>query len=98
MSHKMLTLPNIASKDFLENFEKELYLYLRGSKIHKVNKRTNIHNYRSGCLKMVEYDNFILALKSSSIRRLTQSKSIWVNLLETTVKSFFYSWGVNVRE
>lgn len=84
MNHLVLTLPN-PSKDFLENFERELYVYLWGSKIHKVNKQTIIQDYRSGGLKMIDYNDFILALKSSWIRRLTHSKSIWVNLLETSL-------------
>lgn len=84
MNHLILTLRN-PSKDFLENFERELYVYLWGSKIHKVNKQTIIQDYRSGGLKMVDYNDFILALKSSWIRRPTHSKSIWVNLLETSL-------------
>lgn len=56
-----------------------------GFKIHKISKQTSIEDYRFDGLKMVDYSNFTLALKSSLIRRLTQSKFRWVNLLETSL-------------
>lgn len=43
-----------------------------------------MQDYRFSGHAMVDYSDFILAFRSSWIRRLTQSKSIWVNLLETS--------------
>ena len=38
MNHLILTLPN-PDKDFLKNFETEIYQYLCDGKIHKVKKK-----------------------------------------------------------
>ena len=67
MNHLILTLPN-PDIDFLKNFETEIYQYLWDGKIHKVKKNIIIQEYRFGGLKMIDYFEFITALKSSWIR------------------------------
>lgn len=49
-------------------------------------KNIVIQDYRLGGLKMIDYSDFTLALKSSWIRRLLSSKYKWINLLEAQMK------------
>lgn len=59
IKHLILLLPN-ESKYFLENFEREVYLYLQGRKLHKVKKKKNyIKDSRSGGLNLVDYYDWL---------------------------------------
>lgn len=49
-------------------------------------KNIVIQDYRLGGLKMIDYSDFTLALKSSWIRRLLSSKYKWINLLKAQMK------------
>ena len=61
MIHLILTLPN-PDKDFLKNFETEIYQYLWDDRIHKVKKIIIIQEYRFGDRKMLDQKDFITAL------------------------------------
>ena len=64
----------------------EIYQFLWISKIHKIKKNIIIQDYRYGGLKMIDYTDFICALKSSWIRRLIHSDANWVKLLKAEIK------------
>ena len=82
MKHLILTLPN-PDKDFFKNFETE---YTSIFEMVKSIKNIIIQEYRFGGLKMLEYFEFITALKLSWIRRLMQCRTKWKNLLEAIIK------------
>ena len=62
LNHLILTLPN-PSLEIIKLFEKEIYFFLWGNKVHKIKKNTIIQDYKDGGLRMVDYSEFILALK-----------------------------------
>ena len=85
LNHLILTLPN-PKPEYIKMFETEMYHFLWNSKTHRIKKNTIIQDYRYGGLKMIDYTDFISALKSSWIRRLIHSNASWVKLLESELK------------
>lgn len=59
--------------ELIQKFNKALFHYLWGSDIQKIKKNTIIQDYNQGGLKMIDYREFMLALKSTWIRRLLHS-------------------------
>ena len=90
LNHLILTLPN-PKPEFLKMFETELFLFLWNSKIHKIKKNVIIQDYKYGGLKMVDYTEFISALKSSWVRRLIHSDAKWV--FKAELKQTFKACG-----
>ena len=82
LNHLILTIPK-PSVEYLQQFEKEIYIFLWGGKVHKVKKNIIIQDYRYGGLKMIDYMEFVCALKSTWIRRLIHSNTKWVKLFES---------------
>lgn len=71
MYHLILTLPH-HDHEFLQKFDKVhvLFNYLWDSDINNVKKNTIIQDYSHGGLKIIDYKEFKLPLKSTWIRRL----------------------------
>lgn len=86
MNHLILTLPN-PNHEFIQKFDTALFNYLWGSDIHKIKKNTIIQDYSQGGLKMIDYKEFMLALKSTWIRRLLHSSPKWIHILESEMNT-----------
>lgn len=85
LNHLILALPN-PKTEYLKTFEHDIFHFLWGCKVHKVKKSTIIQDYNHGGLKMVDYGNFITALKATWMRRLIKTDTKWVKLLESILK------------
>lgn len=81
----ILALPN-PKTEYLKTFEHDIFHFLWGCKVHKVKKSTIIQDYNHGGLKMVDYGNFITALKATWMRRLIRTNTKCVKLLESILK------------
>lgn len=86
MNHLILTLPN-PDHELIQKLDKALFNYLWGSDIHKIKKNTIIQDYNQGGLKMIDYKEFMLALKSTWIRRLLHSSPKWIHILEAEMNT-----------
>lgn len=80
MNHLILTLPN-PDHELIQKLDKALFNYLWGSNIHKIKKNTIIQDYNQGGLKMIDYKEFMSALKSTWIRRLLHSSPKWIQVV-----------------
>ena len=85
LNHLILTLPN-PGEEYLKKIEFEFYKFLWGSNVHKIKKNTIVQDYRFGGLKMTDYNECIVALKSSWIRRMIHANNKWVRLLESILE------------
>ena len=85
LNHLILTIPN-PGQEYLRKLEIELYKFLWGSSTHRIKKNTIVQDYRFGGLKMIDYTEFIVALKTSWIRRIFHTDTKWVKLLEATLQ------------
>ena len=80
LNHLILTIPN-PNEETICAFEKDLYNFLWNNKTHKVKKNIMIQEYANGGIKMVDYKEFITALKATWIRRILHSNAKWTKLL-----------------
>lgn len=89
MIHLLISLPNPSGK-FLEELNKLFYNFIWQSKIEKIKRNTLNMRYEDGGLKMINIHNFMIALKTSWIKRLIFNESKWKYLFEsvTTTKKF----------
>ena len=85
LNHLILSIPN-PDTNLIKKLENDLYHFLWGCNMHKIKKNTVIQDYKYAGLKTIDYPAFIIALKSSWIKRLINSNAYWVKLLETTLE------------
>ena len=100
LNHLICTIPN-PSQSMINSLEKDFYNFLWKSKRHKIKKNVDIQDYEDGGLKMINYADFITALKSSWVRRLLHSKAKWKNLLEVQLgfkMELFWIYGIDFIE
>lgn len=84
-NHLFQTLPS-AGDDFMKNLIRDLYTFIWGEKPDRINRNQVVQDYLNGGLKMVNIENFVLAQKTSWIRRLLINQGpLWVNLFEDTI-------------
>lgn len=81
INHLILTLPN-PTLEFIRSFERKLFKFIWNEKPDKIKRSTLIQGYENAGLKMIDFENFMIALKSSWIRRLIFSNSKWTNLFK----------------
>ncbi len=81
INHLILTLPN-PTLEFIRSFERKLFKFIWNEKLNKIQRSTLIQGYENAGLKMIDFENFMIALKSSWIRRLIFSNSKWTNLFK----------------
>lgn len=79
LNHLILSIPN-PDTNLIKKLENDLYHFLWGCNMHKIKKNTVIQDYKYGGLKMIDYPAFIIALKSSWIKRLINSNAKKVKL------------------
>ena len=100
LNHLICTIPN-PSQSMINSLEKDFYNFLWKSKRHKIKKNVAIQDYEDGGLKMINYADFITALKSSWVRRLLHSNAKWKNLLEVQLgfkMELFWIYGIDFIE
>lgn len=85
LNHLILTIPN-PNDEIIQAFERDLYNFLWGGKVHKINKNVIIQDYANGGIKMVDYSKFITALKATWIRRILHSDAKWTKLLSAELE------------
>lgn len=57
----------------LKNFESDFLQFLWDGKVHRVKKSIIVQDYCHGGLNMIDYGDFITALKSTWIKRLIRA-------------------------
>ena len=82
LNHLILTIPN-PSVEFIIAFERKLFNFVWNNKPDKIKRNSVVQDYKNGGLKMIDFKNFMIALKSSWIRRLIFSQSNWIKLFES---------------
>ena len=81
ITHLLITLPNPPEK-FIKELNALLLSFLWNKKPPKIKKEVLYQNISSGGLRMVELNNFIVALKITWIRRLITTNVKWSKLFE----------------
>ena len=87
LTHLFINLPDPPIK-FLKELEDHIYIFLWGSKTHKIKKSTMCKSYEEGGYKMIDIYTFIATLKISWLRRINELSfngltSTWSDLYPT---------------
>lgn len=86
MVHLLISLPNPPVK-FLDELNKLFYKFIWQSKIEKIKRKILNKDHDEGGLKLINNYNFLIALKTSWIRRLILNDSKWKYLFESETNS-----------
>ena len=79
LNHLFIALPN-PNNDILSSLNNCFFEFIWNSKIDKVKRQTVTQDYLKGGLKMVDVKHFILSLKCTWIKRLTNSHKPWLDI------------------
>ena len=79
LNHLFIALPN-PSIEIIKDIEDMLYTFIWKSSVNRVKKDIMQKEYQEGGLKMINIHSFILALKSTWIRRLFFNNCKWQNI------------------
>ena len=83
LNHLFIALPN-PDTTIIDKLNKAFYNFIWQSKADKVKRSILVQEYNKGGLKMIELNKFIIALKTSLIRRLVVNDSKYKSLFENT--------------
>ena len=86
LNQLFISLPN-PSSEIIKMIEDMLYSFIWKSPLSRVRKEVVQKEYEDGGLKMVNVKNFIYALKTTWIRRLSLNNSKWQNLFNCSVST-----------
>ena len=84
LNHLFIALPN-PSIEIIKNIEDMLYTFIWKSSVNRVKKDIMQKEYQEGRLKMINIHSFILALKSTWIRRLFFNNCKWQNIFMSSI-------------
>ena len=82
ITHLLISLPN-PGEMFLKTLNTLFFKFIWQNKPEKLKRDLITQDYKVGGLKMINLSNFVIALKSSWIRRLFMDNSKWVNLFKS---------------
>jgi len=86
LTHLFISLPS-PGKNITKEIERLFFNFIWNSKKDRIARKTLIHNYDMGGLKMINIDAFIKSLKMTWIRRILSGESIWRGLTYDTMPS-----------
>ena len=84
INHLILTLPN-PSNEIIKKINDLLFTFIWNSPVHRVKKEVLQKDYSEGGLKMINLASFIIALKSTWVRKLFSTECKWQNILLSKV-------------
>ena len=79
LNHLFIALPN-PDEDTLSSLNKYFFEYIWNSKTDKVKRQIVTQDYLKGGLKMVDIKMFLISLKCTWIKRLTNSHKPWLDI------------------
>ena len=90
LNHLIITLPN-PTQDILKKVNELIFTYIWSSPVHRVKKSLLQKDFCEGGLKMINLNLFILALKTTWVRKLFRTEGKWDNILFSTINQENYS-------
>jgi hypothetical protein len=84
LNHLFIALPN-PSIEIIKDIEAMLYTFIWKSSVNRVKKDTMQKKYQEGGLKMINIHSFILALKSTWMKRLFFNNCKWQNIFMSSI-------------
>ena len=84
LNHLFMSIPN-PSDLFLKEINNLFYNFIWGGKTDKIKREILVKNYIEGGLKMIDIKKFMLALKSTWLRRLYKENKRWNLIIESQV-------------
>ena len=93
LTHLYMSLPN-PNVDLMKEIDTIFFNYIWNSKVDRIARKLIARNYNEGGLKMINTLMFIKSLKITWIRRLQQSNSAWVTLLNSSLPRWFTAFHV----
>ena len=82
LNHLFIALPN-PTEELINNLQKKFFHFIWQSGTDRIKRDTLMQEYDKGGLKMIHLKNYMLALKSTWIRRLIVNTSKYVSIFET---------------
>ena len=82
LNHLFIALPN-PTEELVNNLQKKFFHFVWQSGTDRIKRDTLMQEYDKGGLKMITLKNYMLALKSTWIRRLIVNSSKYVSIFET---------------
>lgn len=80
LNHLIMTLPN-PNDEIVKKIDNLIYSFIWNSPVHRVKKEVLQKSHIDGGLKMINLSAFILALKSTWIRKIFRQNCNWLNIL-----------------
>ena len=87
-NHLFISLPDPSDK-LIKEMRNTMFEFLWNNKPDKIKRDTLCADFDEGGLKMIDIKAFIMALKSTWIRKILNSEGIWQNLLFQNVNKAF---------
>ena len=84
LNHLFIALPN-PSIEIIKEIKDMLYTFIWKSSVNRMKKDIMQKEYQEGGLKMINIHSFILALKSTWIRRLFFNNCKWQNIFMSSI-------------
>ena len=84
LNHLIITLPN-PTQDILKKVNELIFTFIWSSPVHRVKKELLQKDFCEGGLKMINLNLFILALKTTWVRKLFRTECKWDNILFSTI-------------
>ena len=82
LNHLFISLPN-PSDEIINTLQKQLFSFIWQSSTDRIKREILMQDYSKGGLKMLNIKNYIVALKTTWIRRLVTKDSKYINIFET---------------
>ena len=82
LNHLFISLPN-PSDEIINTLQKQLFSFIWQSSTDRIKREILMQHYSKGGLKMLNIKNYIVALKTTWIRRLVTKDSKYINIFET---------------
>ena len=84
LNHIIITLPN-PTQDILKKVSELIFTFIWNSPVHRVIKELLQKDFCEGGIKMINLNLFILALKTTWVRKLFRTECKWDNILFSTI-------------
>ena len=84
LNHIIITLPN-PTQDILKKVSELIFTFIWNSPVHRVIKKLLQKDFCEGGIKMINLNLFILALKTTWVRKLFRTECKWDNILFSTI-------------
>lgn len=83
-NHLFISIPN-PCQNFLKELNRLFYNFVWNSPVDRIKRDIMIKNHQEGGLKMIHLNSYVLALKTTWIRRLIHTTGKWTNIIISQV-------------